>query len=141
MKALLQKKGFICDMDGVIYHGDRLLPVWSGSLWTGCMREKKEFLFLTNNSGQDPAGAPGQSCSRMGLDIDEKHFYTSALATAEFVAQPEARAPGPLSSGSPVCSTPSTSGASPSMRPTPTTSSSGSPGTTPTTASAGRPGA
>ena len=26
MKALLQKKGFICDMDGVIYHGDRLLP-------------------------------------------------------------------------------------------------------------------
>ena len=26
MDALKAKKGFICDMDGVIYHGDRLLP-------------------------------------------------------------------------------------------------------------------
>ncbi len=26
MKELLQKKGFICDMDGVIYHGNHLLP-------------------------------------------------------------------------------------------------------------------
>ena len=26
MDQLRQKKGFICDMDGVIYHGNRLLP-------------------------------------------------------------------------------------------------------------------
>ena len=26
MEKLLEKKGFICDMDGVIYHGNRLLP-------------------------------------------------------------------------------------------------------------------
>ena len=26
METLRSKKGFICDMDGVIYHGDRLLP-------------------------------------------------------------------------------------------------------------------
>ena len=26
MQALREKKGFICDMDGVIYHGNRLLP-------------------------------------------------------------------------------------------------------------------
>ena len=26
MESLRSKKGFICDMDGVIYHGDRLLP-------------------------------------------------------------------------------------------------------------------
>ena len=25
MKNILDKKGFICDMDGVIYHGNRLL--------------------------------------------------------------------------------------------------------------------
>ena len=42
----------------------------------------------------------------MGLDIDEKHFYTSALATASL--WPTKPGPGPLSSGSPVCSTPST---------------------------------
>lgn len=26
MESLRSKKGFICDMDGVIYHGNRLLP-------------------------------------------------------------------------------------------------------------------
>ena len=26
METLRSKKGFICDMDGVIYHGNRLLP-------------------------------------------------------------------------------------------------------------------
>ena len=26
MEELRRKKGFICDMDGVIYHGNRLLP-------------------------------------------------------------------------------------------------------------------
>ena len=25
MKRILEKKGYICDMDGVIYHGNRLL--------------------------------------------------------------------------------------------------------------------
>ena len=26
LELLREKKGFICDMDGVIYHGNRLLP-------------------------------------------------------------------------------------------------------------------
>ena len=26
MESLREKKGFICDMDGVIYHGNTLLP-------------------------------------------------------------------------------------------------------------------
>ena len=26
MNELRNKKGFICDMDGVIYHGNKLLP-------------------------------------------------------------------------------------------------------------------
>ena len=55
--------------------------------------EKKEFLFLTNNSAKTQRELQAK-LSRMGLDIDEKHFYTSALATAEFVAhqKPGARA-------------------------------------------------
>lgn len=48
----------------------------------------------------------------MGLDIDEKHFYTSALATAQFIA-PKCLGPGPLSLGSPACSTPCMNRASP----------------------------
>ena len=92
MQTLRQKKGFLCDMDGVIYHGDRLLPgVREFVHWL--QDEKKEFLFLTNNSGKTQRELQAK-LSRMGLDIDEHHFYTSALATAEFLASqmPGARA-------------------------------------------------
>lgn len=32
LELLREKKGFICDMDGVIYHGNRLLPGVTASL-------------------------------------------------------------------------------------------------------------
>ena len=92
MEQLRNKKGFICDMDGVIYHGNRILPgVHEFVAWL--QREGKEFLFLTNGSGKTPRELQ-QKLANMGLDIDEKHFYTSALATARFVAKqmPGARA-------------------------------------------------
>ena len=45
-----EKKGFICDMDGVIYHGNRILPGVAEFIdWLH--EEDKEYLFLTNNSG------------------------------------------------------------------------------------------
>lgn len=48
-----EKRGFICDMDGVIYHGNRILPGVSEFIqWLP--DEDKEFLFLTNNSGYPP---------------------------------------------------------------------------------------
>ncbi len=80
-----EKKGFICDMDGVIYHGNRVLPGVAEFIdWLH--REKKEFLFLTNNSGSTPKELQ-QKLARMGLDVPEKHFYTSALATAAFLKE------------------------------------------------------
>ena len=85
MEALRSKKGFICDMDGVIYHGDRLLPgVKEFVEWL--YREKKKFLFLTNSSRYSPKELQ-QKLRRMGLDVDESHFYTSALATAKFLSR------------------------------------------------------
>ena len=84
MELLRQKKGFICDMDGVIYHGDYLLPgVKEFVEWL--YKEDKKFLFLTNASGKSPKELQ-QKLSRMGLDVDESHFYTSALATAKFIS-------------------------------------------------------
>ncbi len=80
-----EKKGFICDMDGVIYHGNKILPGVAEFIdWLH--REKKEFLFLTNNSGSTPRELQ-QKLARMGLDVPEKHFYTSALATAAFLKE------------------------------------------------------
>ena len=85
METLRSKKGFICDMDGVIYHGNRLLPgVIEFVEWL--YRENKEFLFLTNNSGKTPKELQ-QKLLYMGLEVDESHFYTSALATAKFLSK------------------------------------------------------
>ena len=82
-------KGFICDMDGVIYHGNQILPgVAEFIQWLH--ETKKEYLFLTNNSGYTPRELH-QKLARMGLEVSEEHFYTSALATAEFL---KAQAPG-----------------------------------------------
>jgi len=83
VEVLHKKEGFICDMDGVIYHGNRILPgVKEFVNWM--QRENKQFLFLTNSSEYSPRELQ-QKLARMGLDIDESHFYTSALATAMFL--------------------------------------------------------
>lgn len=89
METLRSKKGFICDMDGVIYHGNILLDgVKEFVDWL--KRENKQFLFLTNASHRSPKELQ-LKLLRMGLEIGEEHFYTSALATAKFL---QTQAPG-----------------------------------------------
>lgn len=81
---LRKKKAFICDMDGVIYHGNRIIPnVKEFMEWIE--KEGKDFLFLTNSSERSPREL-AQKLGRMGLSVGEEHFYTSALATASFLA-------------------------------------------------------
>lgn len=84
MKDLRAKKGYICDMDGVIYHGNRVLPGVAEFIeWLDA--EKKRYIFLTNSSERSPRELQ-QKLSRMGLRVGEEHFYTSALATAMFLS-------------------------------------------------------
>ena len=78
-------KAFICDMDGVIYHGNKLLPgVKEFVNWLKI--NKKHFLFLTNSSAKTPRELRNKLLT-MGLDVNENNFYTSALATAAFLRQ------------------------------------------------------
>jgi NagD protein len=83
VKVLEEKKGFICDMDGVIYHGNRLLP-GAKEFVDWLKREKKDFLFLTNNSSKTRKELQIK-LSNLGINVEEEHFYTSALATASFL--------------------------------------------------------
>jgi len=84
MKILQQKKAFICDMDGVIYHGNQLLP-GAKDFVNWLQKEQKKFLFLTNSSERSPREL-SQKLARLGIEVDETHFYTSALCTAAFLA-------------------------------------------------------
>ncbi len=84
LRQIRDKKAFICDMDGVIYHGNRLLDGVKDFIdWLH--RHDKKYLFLTNSSERSPLELQ-QKLSRLGLKVDKQHFYTSALATASFLA-------------------------------------------------------
>ena len=84
LEQIRAKRAFICDMDGVIYHGNRLLPgVRQFVEWM--QREHKRYLFLTNSSERSPMELR-LKMRRLGMEIDTAHFYTSALATAGFLA-------------------------------------------------------
>ncbi len=83
MKQIQSKQGFICDMDGVIYHGNKILDgVKEFVEWM--IRNDKKFVFLTNSSEKTPQEL-SMKLGRMGLEVPPERFYTSAMATAEFL--------------------------------------------------------
>ena len=89
MNEILEKKGFICDMDGVIYHGNEILDgVTEFVNWM--IEHDKKFVFLTNSPERTPHEL-SMKLERMGLSVSADHFYTSAMATAEFL---HSQAPG-----------------------------------------------
>ena len=71
-------------MDGVIYHGNRLLDGVADFVnWM--VENDKKFVFLTNSPEKTPHEL-SMKLERMGLSVKADHFYTSAMATAEFLA-------------------------------------------------------
>ena len=84
MERILNKEGFICDMDGVIYHGNKLLP-GAADFVNWLIESNKKFVFLTNSPERTPHEL-SMKLQRMGLAVSPDHFYTSAMATAAFLA-------------------------------------------------------
>ena len=71
MKNLRTKKGFICDMDGVIYHGNNLLSgVKEFVNWL--YENNKSFLFLTNSSERSSAELRQKLYSNVISEISKK---------------------------------------------------------------------
>lgn len=84
IEKIRSKSGFIIDMDGVIYHGNKLLP-GVNSFVNWLEESGKKYLFLTNSSERTPKELH-EKLMRLGVNAGEDHFYTSALATATFLA-------------------------------------------------------
>ena len=85
IQSLIEKKGFISDMDGVIYHGNKLLP--GAKEFVEWLNENdKQYLFLTNSSERSPQELH-EKLLRLGIEVAKEHFYTSALATADFLSR------------------------------------------------------
>ena len=79
------KKGFLIDMDGVIYSGNDLIP--GADTFIATLKERNiPFLFLTNNS-QRTAKDVINKLANIGITADEEDVFTSAMATGWFLAR------------------------------------------------------
>jgi NagD protein len=79
------KQGYLIDMDGVLYRGSQL--IFGADRFIRQLREKDiPFLLLTNNSQRTRRDVRAK-LSRMGIEVEVEHVFTSAMATARFLAQ------------------------------------------------------
>jgi NagD protein len=77
--------GYLIDMDGVIYWGDQLIP--GAEQFIQSLRSANiPFLFLTNNSQRTRRDVVTQ-LRRLGIEVEEEHVFTCAMATARFLAR------------------------------------------------------
>ncbi|WP_461533660.1 HAD-IIA family hydrolase [Sinomicrobium sp.] len=78
------KKGFLIDMDGVIYSGDTMIE-GADAFIEALQKEQIPFVFMTNNSQRSPLDTVNK-LAKMGIKIKEENVYTSAMATAWFLS-------------------------------------------------------
>lgn len=72
-------------MDGVLYRGSALIPRADEFIRT--LRERDiPFRLLTNNSQRTRRDVVAR-LTRMGIDVEDEHVFTSAMATARFLAE------------------------------------------------------
>src|SRR5436853_7020885 len=76
-------------MDGVLYRGNELVP--GADRFVRLLRERNlPFLFLTNNSQRTRRDVAAK-LAHMGIDVEDRHIFTCAMATARFLAQQKPR--------------------------------------------------
>src|SRR6266478_6188598 len=79
------KHGYLIDMDGVIFRGPELIP--GAERFVRQLRAREiPFCFLTNNSQRTRRDVVAK-LARMGVEVEEEHIFTCAMATARFLAQ------------------------------------------------------
>jgi NagD protein len=84
-----QEFGFLIDMDGVLYRGSELIR--GADLFVKQLRRRGiPFRFLTNNSQRTRRDVVAK-LSRMGVQVEEEHVFTCAMATARFLAAQKPR--------------------------------------------------
>src|SRR5215468_6588833 len=79
------RHGYLIDMDGVVYRGTELIA--GADRFVSLLRDRDiPFRFLTNNSQRTRRDVVARLV-RMGLEVEEEHVFTCAMATARFLAQ------------------------------------------------------
>lgn len=76
--------GLLIDMDGVVYGGDLMIP-GADEFVARLLNQNIPFSFMTNNSQRTRLEAV-RKLRKLGIEVTEKHIYTSAMATGKFLA-------------------------------------------------------
>ena len=76
--------GYLIDMDGVIYREGETIR--GATEFINALRSHEiPFMFLTNNSQRTRRDIATKLC-RMGFNVEERHIFTCAMATARFLS-------------------------------------------------------
>ena len=78
-------RGYLIDMDGVIYRGGEVIP-GADQFINRLLQNNIPFLCLTTNS-QRTRRDVATKLNRMGIPVGEEHIFTCAMATARFLAR------------------------------------------------------
>lgn len=77
--------GYMIDLDGTIYRGKEKIP--AAKRFIERLQEHAiPFLFVTNNSTQAPIKVVENLANNFDIHVKEENVYTSALATADYIA-------------------------------------------------------
>ena len=77
--------GYMIDLDGTIYRGKEKIP--AAKRFIERLQEHDiPFLFVTNNSTQAPIKVVEKLANNFDIHVKEENVYTSALATADYIA-------------------------------------------------------
>lgn len=80
----VNNRGYLIDMDGVVYRGNKLIP--GADRFIQILLEKEiPFLFVTNNSQRSRCDVV-LKLTQMGIDVEIEHIFTCAISTARFLA-------------------------------------------------------
>ncbi|MCL6502143.1 MAG: HAD-IIA family hydrolase [Pirellulales bacterium] len=79
------RHGYLIDMDGVLYCGERAVP-GAPAFIRELRTLRLPFCVLTNNSQRTRRDVAAR-LGRLGIEIDEEHVFTCAMATARFLAR------------------------------------------------------
>ena len=79
-----KKRGYLIDMDGVIYRGNKLIP--GSDYFVQSLLEKEiPFLFLTNNSQRSRCDVV-LKLANLGINVEIEHIFTCSISTARFLS-------------------------------------------------------
>jgi len=78
------KHGYLIDMDGVLYRGQELIP-GADEFLEELRTRGIPFRLLTNNSQRTRRDVVVK-LARLGIVVEEEHVFTSAMATARYLA-------------------------------------------------------